>query len=194
MKKLLFIIALLVPLNSYALEPIAIKQAVTATVRSYNHPDLLSVGKAILKIAEHKRINIPQKDVFRLSTAVLHAHEVTGVDWRLLLAIATVETNLCQYRLFGDKKQGAEGERLFDYWSVGCMQVNTKWWGSALTEAGITQQHMLEYKTGITVGALILKKYLDRYGEHNGIKRYNGIGQMAENYRTKVYRIIKIIS
>jgi hypothetical protein len=130
-----------------------------------------------------------------LAAAVSAASHATGTDWRLLLSISYVESNLCHQRwLKGDQKPGTTGKTLFDYWSVGCMQVNLRWWGTIVADAGLNQEDLLDYENGIVLGAMILKKYQDRYGWKEGIRRYNGTGHKATQYQAKVLKVYNTIA
>ena len=129
-----------------------------------------------------------------VATSILKAHMLTGVDWRVLLAISYVESNLCS-RMRGDRKPNTNtnADNLYSYWSVGCMQVNMRWWGPIIDRAGLKQADLLDVENGIIIGALILKMKIDKYGTINGIRRYNGAGPESYEYLNKVQLIVNVI-
>ena len=70
--------------------------------------------------------------------------------------------------------------------AVGLTQIQWKFWGQTLKDAGIceTEADLLDPETSIEAGAYILRTLLDRYGDIDGaLKHYSG---NARNYTDKV--------
>lgn len=175
MKAILLAIALLFPTVTQAVSPAEIKQAQEVVAKIYWPNDLPDIYRAI------KTQNPNHEQPLKVAFAVGRVAEALNVDWQLVLAIAKEESQLCSKRwLIGDGGRAA-----------GCMQVNFRWWKKTVEEAGLTFDDLLEPRTGILIGTLILKYKLNRYGPYEGIKRYNGKGQAAINYRERVIKTYK---
>jgi len=199
MKTLILALFLLVaPFQAYAVRSTDISQAISAAETVKLH-DTFLIAVAIEKILEadpffQHRV-MTNAAILKLAKDVEKASKVSGRRWELLLAISYVESNLCDEGwLKGDKKLNRTGKKLIDYDSIGCMQVNLKWWGEEISKAGLQQQDLLDSTNGIIIGALILTHKVDVYGWEEGIKRYNGIGIRAENYRTRVLTVLNLIA
>ncbi len=153
---------------------------------------------AIKKIARsdpYLQSQLSSNDIEQLAEAVAKVHYVTEVDWKLLLSIMYVESKFLYTK--GDVKPYAKNKKkkvLFDYAAIGLMQVNLKYWGHIISKAGLQQQDLLNNEKGILIGALILKKNIEKYGWEKGIMRYNGSGPAARRYAKKVLRIYKTIA
>jgi hypothetical protein len=147
------------------------------------------IKNAIISIAESDKLvkaDLTKDKLNTLGHAVAVAHELSGVDWRIILSVMYVESRLCHKDwLKGDK-------HLENYRSIGCMQVHTSWWGKKLKAAGIAKTDLLDYDIGIVIGSLILADRIDRYGFDEGIRRYNGTGPAAEAYRKKVMKAYRL--
>lgn len=156
---------------------------------SYYIYHLEVIRMAIDKVDEKDFLSVKKREI--LARSLLKAEVITGIDWRLLLAITKIESSLCLFVL-GDKKKDVVGTgKISDYNSFGCMQVHWYWWGKDLQKAGLTKKALLDYETGIIVGATILKKYIDIYGWNQGIVKYNGSGPAAREYAKKVLKVFE---
>ena len=190
MKVLAFVLALIAT-PAHALDADIFSASLERAARStLRNNVVLSIERAIeyLSTADPLGLglrDIPQKRRHEIARAVYIAAATTGVQWRLLVAMAYVESALCT-NMRGDKKPGKSGDRLYHWWSVGCLMVNMRWWGGYLSDIGLQQEDLLDYETGFVIGALILKHYQERYGFWNGVQRYNGIGKRARRYRERI--------
>ena len=197
---LVFLLALLPIQVSASVESTNIVSALERAAEIERLNNIGEIGSAILTIVEQdplkRGVAVSSAKLYDLAVAVSKAARVTEVDWKLLLAISYVESNLCSDKaLKGDKKDiQSSSRRLYDYWSIGCMQVNLRWWGNAVHEAGLQQQDLLDYEKGIIIGALILKHKVDKYGWKEGIRRYNGKGKLSYIYQKKVLKVLSVIS
>ncbi|MBE3137616.1 MAG: lytic transglycosylase domain-containing protein [Thermoplasmata archaeon] len=115
----------------------------------------------------------PITDIFR------HVGQLTGVDHRLLRAIATVESNLDPWAI-GDKGK-----------SLGLMQIHS----STRKQFKVPHHSLLfDAEINVRIGALHLKRLIDRYGVHGAIHAYNvgeskyRIGVRVKSYYRKVMR------
>lgn len=123
------------------------------------------------------------QEIDELSLSVSIASELTEIDSELILAIAAVESQLCHKKwLKGDS--GA---------SMGCMQIYTPVWNKILSKAQVSKKDLLDTRTNIVIGALILKEKMNRHGHNNGILRYNGSGNAAKMYLAKVQKLYERI-
>jgi len=110
---------------------------------------------------------LPIMDIFR------HVGQLTGVDHQLLIAIATVESNLDPWAI-GDKGR-----------SLGLMQIH-----SSTRKQFKVPHHSLLFNAEINVriGALHLGRLIDRYGVHGAIHAYNtGESKYRMGIRSKLY-------
>ena len=88
----------------------------------------------------------------------LRVGQSTGVDHRLLRAIATVESNLDPWAI-GDKGK-----------SLGLMQIHS----STRKQFGVPHHSLLfDPEINIRVGAIHLQQLIIRYGVHGAIHAYN---------------------
>jgi len=99
--------------------------------------------------------------------------QLTGVDHRLLRAIATVESNLDPWAI-GDKGR-----------SLGLMQIHS----STRKQFRVPHHSLLfDPEVNIRVGALHLKRLINRYGIHGAIHAYNvGESKYRTGVRVKLY-------
>ena len=106
--------------------------------------------------------------------------QLTGVDHRLLQAIATVESNLDPWAI-GDKGK-----------SLGLMQIHS----STRKQFGVPHHSLLfDAEINIRIGAPHLKRLIDRHGVHGAIHAYNvgeskyRTGVRVKSYYRKVMRV-----
>jgi hypothetical protein len=165
-------------------------------VEHTTNDDIVTVIRTLLRKDPLKQGRVmTDAEISDISTNIVKASVVTGVDWKLLLAISYVESNICHKDwLRGDKKSNKSGKYLSDFWSVGCGQIHLKWWGEIISDAGLTQEDLLSSEYNLIISGLILKHKQDRYGYWGGVRRYNGTGQMSYNYLAKVKKVISSIS
>lgn len=95
---------------------------------------------------------------------IAHAY---SLDPALLLAVIMIESNCNQNAI------GAVGE-------VGLGQIRPEIWGEMLYQVGITDISSAE------AAAWVLAYHINRFGEYDGVRRYNGSGPKAEAYRDRV--------
>lgn len=137
----------------------------------------------IEKLASELKITMTEEEIEELAYAISIASELSEIDPGLILAIAAVESQLCHKKwLKGDG--GA---------SMGCMQIYTPVWGKILSKANVSKKDLLDTRTNIVIGALILREKINRHGPQNGILRYNGNGEAAKQYQTKVQKLYRRI-
>lgn len=112
-------------------------------------------------------ISLSVTDTFR------NVGQLTGVDHRLLRAIATVESSLDPWAI-GDKGK-----------SLGLMQIHS----STRKQFGVPHHSLLfDPEVSIRIGALHLKRLINRYGVHGAIHAYNiGESKYRTGIRSKLY-------
>ena len=184
--------------HAYAVDSSTIKKSLdTAKIINvgYVANDIERAIKGILSSNPALQRRFTESKIKTLASAIAKASKITGVDWKIILAVSYVESRMCLVQR-GDKKQNASGTKLFDFWSTGCMQVNLRWWGEIISDAGLKQQDLLDHEKSIIIGALILKHYIKQNGGDwdTGVKRYNGYGERAKIYQSKVLKIYKMIA
>lgn len=96
-----------------------------------------------------------------------------GVDHQLLRAIATVESNMDPWAI-GDKGK-----------SLGLMQIHS----STGKQFGVPHHSLLfDPEINVRIGALHLKRLINRYGIHGAIHAYNlGESKYRTGIRSKAY-------
>lgn len=188
--RILTLLLLLIP--SIALAGLDAKELKTANrlasqiVWASDQREISEAINLIISIDPHLQTEFTPNKIISVANDVAIAQEVTGVDWRILLSVMYVESRMCH-------KKYLHGDGHLPKPSLGCMQVNTHYWGDSLKRAGIPAKALLNPETGIIVGAMILKKNIDRFGLAEGIKRYNGSGKAAADYRDKVLTIYWLV-
>lgn len=90
-----------------------------------------------------------------------------GIDPALLFAVILIESN-CE-----ESAIGAVGE-------IGLGQIRPEIWAQKLEQAGIYDIASVE------AAAWVLAYHVHKMGEYEGVQRYNGFGEQAQNYRDKV--------
>ena len=185
---ILGLLLLTMPFSAYAVDSKSI-------VNSLNRVDIVQVDNvsevtsAIERIIKANPFNqsrrIDSKGIRDLAIVVAKVSYVTKVDWKLILSISYIESSLCHPRWL-ESNQGLRD------WSVGCMQVNHRWWAKPVEGAGLSFNDLTETKAGMITGSLILKSKIKEFGWYEGIKRYNGIGKAADLYRHKVLSVYNI--
>ena len=194
MGRLSILLALLLATPAAALDANIFSASLERAARSVVRNNvILEIERAIDRLSTEDPLElgiapIPKQRRHQIARAVYIAAVTTGANWKLLVAMAYVESALCT-NLKGDKKPGTSGKSLYHWWSVGCMMVNMRWWGGYLSEIGLLQEDLLDYETGFVIGALILQYYQERYGFWKGVERYNGIGERARRYREKIRKV-----
>lgn len=84
-----------------------------------------------------------------------------GIDPRIVASVMAVESGCNQFAI---SPRGA----------IGLMQVMAKTWKDRFDFAG--NVNLLNAKDNIRVGTKILAELVDRYGNTEGVRRYNGLG------------------
>jgi hypothetical protein len=192
MRKLFFAVLMFLNVSvseTYAADVKDFRMAIAAGNKIKSTPNANEIARAIVLIGQSEPGVDAQLTGYRIHTiakAIAKASEVSGVDWRLILAVAYVETGICNPKhMKGDSGIGG---------SFGCLQVFSPVWGKTLEKSGISKKDLLDTQKGIMVGAIILRSKVDQYGWKQGIKRYNGSGPKTDIYLANVLRIYKKIA
>ena len=93
-----------------------------------------------------------------------------GLNIRILTAVIFVESS-CRTNAVSSKD------------AVGPTQVNWRVWRQ------YTRQQLLDPETNVRAGSKILAAYVRRYGLHEGLHAYNGLGDPTSAYADKVLSV-----
>ncbi|MEO0132617.1 MAG: transglycosylase SLT domain-containing protein [candidate division WOR-3 bacterium] len=113
----------------------------------------------------------------RLVLDALRAAGVSDEDMPVHLAVMWQETHY-RHNLIGDKGR-----------SLGLYQIGL--WEARTVDSGITREMLLEIEHNVRVGAVYLRRLIERYGLDRALKRYNGSWAYVEAVRKKIHKINK---
>jgi len=115
----------------------------------------------------------------RLAEALVRSSRKHNIDPRLAASIMIVESRGNPFAISPSN-------------AVGIMQIHVPTWARTIEEEGI---NLFKIEDNIDFGVRVLRNYVQRYGEDEGIKRYNGWNPAnpqsvsAEAYLQKVQHI-----
>lgn len=98
-----------------------------------------------------------------------HAAFDNGLSPRLVAAVLFVESSC---RASAISSEGA----------IGAMQVNPRVWH-------YTRSTLLNPRANVQIGTRILAQYVHKYGVREGLHRYNGLGNVTDDYPERVLRV-----
>ena len=144
--------------------------------------------KAQAQIAEYlaKRYRVADRAVLGIVSKVSEVAHRDSFDPLLLLALICVESSFNPY---AESNAGAQG----------LMQVIPKWHPEKMAAHG-EDASLLDVTTNISVGSMVLREYVDRYGSIvAGLQKYNGaLGDPATPYANKVLgtkrRLVEVLA
>jgi soluble lytic murein transglycosylase-like protein len=142
--------------------------------------------------------------VFTYADTFKRVGKITGINYKVLVSVAYVESGLNPYAVdvdgrayfFRNRAKAARAIKGYvrEYSSVdiGLMQVNYEIWGRYLN---LSIRQLLNPKINILIGAFILRHYIRKYGySWKTIGRYHSAEDWSNyNYRNKVRAIYGIL-
>jgi len=105
-----------------------------------------------------KRFEVDPARRERVAKAIVRSSRRHNIDPRLLASILIVESRGNPFAISSAN-------------AVGIMQIHVPTWARTVDREGI---NLFKIEDNVDFGARILSEYLTRYGEDEGIKRYNG--------------------
>ena len=134
--------------------------------------------EAIEAMLERFEVNSARRK--RLAQAIVSSSRTHNLDSRLVASVMIVESRGNPFAISSSN-------------AVGIMQIHVPTWSRVVAEEGID---LFDIEDNVDFGARILKKYVERYGRNEGVKRYNGWRpnnpvsvENAEGYLRKVQRV-----